>query len=149
MHKIYHDSIASYLYNLSIHQLLGEYLAEFSTILDSFCTGIANIRSSPIGWKGGEWVVTSGGQTLCLHYNQPNGIHWYHFHLHISHRIVKSMAKLTIISQLCSKFYSQLSAYQGDMQPFEGNLSTCGHLTSLRNKLQQKQPRKLLASIPG
>ena len=43
--------------------------------------------------------------------------------------------------------YSQLSACQGDMEPFEGSPSTCGCLTSLRNKPQQKQPRQLSASI--
>ena len=36
--------------------------------------------------------------------------------------------------------YSWMSACQVDVQPFEGNLSTCGCLTSLRNKAQQKQP---------
>ena len=36
--------------------------------------------------------------------------------------------------------YSQLSACQGDMQPFEGDLYTRGRLTNLRNKPQQKQP---------
>ena len=45
--------------------------------------------------------------------------------------------------------YSQLSAYQGDMEPFEGNPSTRGHLTSLRNKPQQKEPGQLSASIPA
>ena len=45
--------------------------------------------------------------------------------------------------------YSQLSACQGDMQPFEGDPYTRGRLTSLRNKPQQKQPGKLSASIPG
>ena len=45
--------------------------------------------------------------------------------------------------------YSQLSACQGDMQPFEDDLYTRGRLTSLRNKPQQKQPRQLSASIPG
>ena len=44
--------------------------------------------------------------------------------------------------------YSQLSACQGDMQPFEGDLYTRERLTSLRNKPQQKQPRQL-SSIPG
>ena len=43
--------------------------------------------------------------------------------------------------------YSRLSACQGDMGPFEGNPNTCGHLTSLRNKPQQKQPRQLSAPI--
>ena len=43
--------------------------------------------------------------------------------------------------------YSQLSTCQGDMQPFEGDSSTHEHLTSLRNKPQQKQPRQLSASM--
>ena len=45
--------------------------------------------------------------------------------------------------------YNQLSAYQGDMEPFEGDPSTRGHLTSLRNKPQQKQHGQFSASIPG
>ena len=45
--------------------------------------------------------------------------------------------------------YSQLSACQGDMQPFEGYPYTHGCLTRLRNKPQQKQPRQLSASIPS
>ena len=44
--------------------------------------------------------------------------------------------------------YSQLSACQGDMQPFEGDPYTRGRLISLRNKPQQKQPGQLSASIP-
>ena len=43
--------------------------------------------------------------------------------------------------------YSRLSICQEDMEPFEGDPSTRGHLTSLRNKPQQKQPRQLLAPI--
>ena len=43
--------------------------------------------------------------------------------------------------------YSQLSVCQGDVEPFEGSLSTHGCLASLRNKPQQKQPRQLSASI--
>ena len=39
--------------------------------------------------------------------------------------------------------YSQLSAFQGNTEPFEGDLNIRGHLTGLRNKPQQKQPRKL------
>ena len=60
----------------------------------------------------------SGEQRLRLHYNQPNGIHWCHFHLHTSHKAVKSMAKL--IGQ--SVNYSQLSACQG----------ICSHLKATR-----------------
>ena len=52
-------------------------------------------------------------------------------------------------SASCVVNYSQLSACQGDVQPFEGDPYTRGHLTSLRNKPQQKQPGKLSASIPG
>ena len=40
--------------------------------------------------------------------------------------------------------YSELSACQEDMQPFEGDPYTCGRLTSLRKKPQQKQPGQLL-----
>ena len=43
--------------------------------------------------------------------------------------------------------YSWLSVYQGDVEPFEGDLNTRGCLTSLRNKPQQKQPEQLSASI--
>ena len=43
--------------------------------------------------------------------------------------------------------YSQLFTCQGGMQPFEGNLSTHGCLTSLRNKPQQKWCGQLSASI--
>ena len=43
--------------------------------------------------------------------------------------------------------YSHLSAYQGDMEPFEGDPNTCGCLISLRNKPQQKQPGKLSESV--
>ena len=39
--------------------------------------------------------------------------------------------------------YSQLSACQGDMQPFEGDQYTRGRLTSLRNKPRQKQRGQL------
>ena len=43
--------------------------------------------------------------------------------------------------------YSRLSACQGDMESFEGDPSTRGRLTSLRNKPQQKQPGQFSASI--
>ena len=47
----------------------------------------------------------------------------------------------------CVVNYTQLSACQGDMQPFEGNPSTCGCVTSLRKIPQQKQPRQLSSII--
>ena len=45
--------------------------------------------------------------------------------------------------------YSQLSACQGEMEPFEDDPNTHGCLTSLRSKPQQKQPGQLSASIPS
>ena len=36
----------------------------------------------------------------------------------------------------CVMNYSRLSAYQGEMEPFEDHPSTCGRLTSLKNKPQ-------------
>ena len=56
------------------------------------------------------------------------------------------MAKL-IASRVVN--YSHLSYCQRDMEPFEGDPSTCGRLTSLRYKLQQKQPWQLSISIPA
>ena len=44
--------------------------------------------------------------------------------------------------------YSWLSVSQGEMELFEEHLSTRGHLTSLKNKPQQKQLGKLSALIP-
>ena len=45
--------------------------------------------------------------------------------------------------------YSQLSACQGDMKPFEGDPYTRGRLTSLRNKPQQKQPGRVQLLFDG
>ena len=46
---------------------------------------------------------------------QSNGIHWCHFHFHMSHKAAKSMAKL--ISQLCgdSQLVVCLSREDGDI----------------------------------
>ena len=54
LHEICHNCLA--LYDLSIYQLLVEWLAEFPTILDSIITGIANTSSTPTGWEGGRWA---------------------------------------------------------------------------------------------
>ena len=53
------------------------------------------------------------------------------------------------LSAICVAYYSCLSVCQGDMELFEGNQSTHGYPTSLRNKPQQKQPGQLSVSIPG
>ena len=44
------------------------------------------------------------------------------------------------LSATCLVNYSQLSACQRGMEPFEGGLSTHGHKAILRNKPQHKQP---------
>ena len=69
----------------------------------------------------------------------------HHFCLHISHKAAKSMAKLS--SQSCGEL--QHTTCQGDMQPFESDLSTRRFLISLRNKPQQKQLGKFSAPIPA
>ena len=78
--------------------------------------------------------------------NQQSGIHWCHFHLHMSHNAVKSMAKL--ISQSCGELQPAVCLPRGHAA-IEGDPDTRGRLTSLRNKTQQKQPGQLSASIPG
>ena len=65
--------------------------------------------------------------------NQPNGIHWCHFHLHISDKAGKSMAKISRVVN-----YSWLFACLGDVEPFEVHPSICGSLTSFRNQPQEK-----------
>ena len=86
---------------------------------------------------------------LDQHWKQSNSIHWCYFHLHISHKAAKSMMKL--ISQLCVVNYSTCTAgcllIKERWTLFKDHPSTCGCLTSLRNKPQQKQPGKLSAPI--
>ena len=53
--------------------------------------------------------------------------------------VAKSIAKL--ISQLCGE-NSQLSAFQGDLEPFKDHLNTRRHLTNLRNKPLQSSLSK-------
>ena len=61
-------------------------------------------------------------------------------------KAAESMAKLII--QMCSINYSQLCAFQDDMEPFKSHLSICGCLASLRIKPQQKQPEQHSVLIP-
>ena len=63
---------------------------------------------------------------------KPNSIHWCHFHLHISNKVAKSVAKL--INQLCGKLQPAMCLSRG-METLEDHLRTHGHLTSPRNKL--------------
>ena len=137
MHEICHDSIA--IYNLSTHQLWGE----FPAILDSCFTGVANISSTPTGWEGSHKVASKGCVFTKTSQMASIGVIFtttYH---------TKQFNPWPNSSASCVVNYSQLSACQGDMQPFEGDPYTHGRLTSLRNKPQQKQPGQLSASIPG
>ena len=70
------------------------------------------------------------------------------FHLHISYKATKSMANLSASHAMN---YSWLSACPGEMEPFKDHpiASTHGHLTSLRNKPQQKQPGQPSLPIPA
>ena len=55
-------------------------------------------------WYAGSWF-------LRLHQNQPNDISWCHFHLYISHKAAKSMAKL--ISQSCGELQQAVCLPRG------------------------------------
>ena len=127
---------------------MGEWLAEFPTILDSFFTGVANISSTPAGWEGGGWVGSHkvvGKAYIFTKTSQMTSIGVIFTFTYYTKQLnpwPNSSASRVVN-------YSQLSARQGDMQPFEGDPYTRGRLTSLRNKPEQKQPGKLSASIPG
>ena len=69
--------------------------------------------------------------------------------LSLPHIVQSSYIQWPNSSASCVVNYSRLSACQEDMEPFEGDPSTHGHLTSLKNKPHQKQPGQLLASIPA
>ena len=68
-----------------------------------------------------------------------------HFQLHISLKVAKSMVNVT--SQLCGDLQLAVWLSRGDVTHLK--LSTCGCLTNLRNKPQQKQHRQLSAPIPA
>ena len=75
-------------------QLLDGYLAKLPAILGSLVfTGVANsIRTS----TDGGWEAKNGGQKLYQSWKQPNGINWFYFQLHISHKAAKSMTNFII-----------------------------------------------------
>ena len=78
-----------YIHSLSMDQLLNGWLAELHTILDSFLTDVANTTSTPLGVVDGGWIGTTkcwAKITSTLKTVNINGIHWYHFQLHIPHK---------------------------------------------------------------
>ena len=60
----------------------------------------------------------------------------------IQDSLIKTMGRC----QLCGKLQPAVCLPR-DVELFEGNPSTRGHLKSLKNKPQQKQPRKLSVSM--
>ena len=60
--------------------------------------GVGNITSTPTGFesggRAGSHEVAGKGYVFAKNM-QPNNIYWCHMHLHISHKVAKSMAKLT------------------------------------------------------
>ena len=145
MHEICHELIA--IYNLPIHQILSGWLAKLPAILDSF-TGIANITSTPIGWEGGEWGgsynVASKGY-INIANNQMvfiGAIFTSIYHTKQLNPWPNSLSSSVVN-------YTQFSACQGDLEPFEDHPSTRGYLTSLRNKPQLKLSGQLSAPILG
>ena len=106
----------------------------------------ANTSNTPIGWEGGRWVgsheVVGKGYflTKTSQMESTGAIFTSTYH-------TKQLNPWPNPSASRVVNYNWLSACQGDVEPFEGDLSACGCLTSFRNKPQEKQPRQLSASI--
>ena len=86
------------------------------------------------GWAGSHEVADKGYVFTITSQIASIGAH---FHLSISHKAAKSMAIL-ITSRMVN--YSWLSASQRNIQPFEGDTSTRGRLSSLRNSHSKSSP---------
>ena len=87
LHVIHHGSVA--IHSLSTHQMLNGYLAELPAILDIF-PGIANTKTTPIGWWGAMKLLVIAMSTLkiakwhpLVSFSAPN-----------IHKSAKFMAKL-------------------------------------------------------
>ena len=114
-------------------------------------TDIANITGTTTEWvDGGRQVATKQqvNATSTLETDKwlllvpllpPHNDTYYTKQLHTQPNLSVS----------CLVNYCQLSACQGEMEPFEDYPSICGCLISLRNKPQQKQPGQLSAQIPA
>ena len=104
-------------------------------------TGVTNITSTPTGWEGGGqagshkvaskgYVFTKTRQIASIDVIFTSTYH------------TKKLNPWPHSSASCVVDYSCLSACQGDMEPFEGNLNTYGHLTRLGNKPQEQDTAK-------
>ena len=72
--------------------------------------------------------------------SQMESMHWFHFQLspHITESSqIHCQTHQPVMSVI---HYSWLSVCPGEIEPYKDHPSTYGHLTSLRNKPQQKQP---------
>ena len=84
------------------------------------------------------------GYSGALHFSKWNGPQWGPIALKRSQNIAKSMAY--IINQLYGDF-QQMVACTNQPVAFNGHPSTCGRLTGLTNKPQQKQTCQHLAVV--
>ena len=140
LHAFCHDSTSIHSLSAPTVEWIASWIAHHFLIVFTISI-LANTTSTLIGVEGdGE------PQRLHQHWKHPNGIQWCHFQLHISHKVAKPVAKL--ISQSCWITASCLLV-KGKMAPSEDYPDTCGKLTSLRDKVHQKQPGQLLAPMPA
>ena len=137
MYEICHNSIA--FYGHSIHQLLSG--AELPVILEFF-TGVVNTTSTPVGWDGEQVAIKWWAKIMSTLKTAKWHFHWCHFHLHISHKAAKSIAKLVI--HLCGELQPAICLSRGDGVIYKPPK----HLWTT-DKPQQKQPGQCTAPIPA
>ena len=99
-----------------------------------------NITSTPTGWEGGGragshgvvgkgYIFTKTSQTASI-----SAIFTSTYHT----KQLNPRPNSSLSSASCVLNYSRLSVWQGDMEPFKGDLSTRGRLTSLRKTSHSK-----------
>ena len=92
-----------------------------------------------------EWLVGGGGEPQSGGLNNVSCIYISHIGLNWAPLLLQ----IYCIMQLASRVavYSHVLLCQRAAEPITNNWSTCGHLTWLANKPQQKQTEQLLALI--
>ena len=133
-----HNSIA--IHSLSTYTATVGQLAELPTILD-ILPDIANTTNTPIGVVGSHKVAGKG------YVNTEDSQMAFIGAIFSSTYLTKQLNLWSNSLTSCMVNQSQLSACIGKL--FKVDLSTHGHLTSLRNKPQQKQHGKFSLSLPG